>query len=306
MKKIAISMGDVNGVGIEIALLAHDKVKQLCAPLYCINPALLTRVADKLGVRVPEDFNTVEVGEDFPLHVGHVDAKSGMFSYESFLKAVHLTQEGDTEALVTLPINKEAWDKAGIAHRGHTEAFASIYPNSEPIMMLGSPELYVSLFTHHIPLREVPAQIDATKLEAFMLALQSQTGEQKIGVLGLNPHAGDGGVLGNEEVEIEKAIFQANKMLGKEVFYGPLVPDTAFLDTRFRHFMCMYHDQGLIVLKRLYFDSSINATLNIPIIRTSVDHGTAYDIAYQNKHPKTQSYLNAIKTALELAQRNAK
>ena len=301
--KIAISIGDINGVGIEIALRAHEEVQALCEPVYCINNALLTRASQALKIDIPKNFNTHSVGEDFALDIGNVDKKSGQFSYDSFLKAVVLTQKGDTDAVVTLPINKEAWAKANITHRGHTEAFASIYPNASPIMMLGSPKLYVTLFTHHIPLREVPQRVEATKLESFIRNVYEQTNEEKIAVLGLNPHAGDGGVLGDEEIEISKAIEHANKALDKEVFFGPLVPDTAFLDKRFRHFVCMYHDQGLIVLKRLYFDASINATLNIPIIRTSVDHGTAYDIAYQNKQPKTQSYINAVKTAIELKHR---
>ena len=120
---------------------------------------------------------------------------------------------------------------------------------------------------------------------------------EKIALLGLNPHAGDGGVLGDEEIkEIIPAIYLANEILKKEVFYGPLVADTAFTSGKGRY-IAMYHDQGLAPLKALYFDESINVSLNLPILRTSVDHGTAFDIAYQAK-ANTKSYENAIKYIL--------
>ena len=118
-----------------------------------------------------------------------------------------------------------------------------------------------------------------------------------MGVLGLNPHAGDGGVLGDEEIkEIAPAIDEVNKLLKKEIFYGPLVPDTAFCQ-RTGRFIAMYHDQGLAPLKALYFDESINVSLNLPVLRTSVDHGTAFDIAYKGI-ADTKSYINAIKYIL--------
>jgi 4-hydroxythreonine-4-phosphate dehydrogenase len=142
-----------------------------------------------------------------------------------------------------------------------------------------------------------------------------------VGVLGLNPHAGDHGVLGDEERIIEKAIRTANatyikqvresgignRESGREVFVGPLVPDVAFtpaMRKRFRHFVAMYHDQGLAPLKALYFDESVNVSLNLPIVRTSVDHGTAFDIAYlPNRSLKLASYENAVRTACTLVEK---
>jgi 4-hydroxythreonine-4-phosphate dehydrogenase len=121
--------------------------------------------------------------------------------------------------------------------------------------------------------------------------------------LGLNPHAGDNGVLGDEEREIEDAIATANAEIGKELFYGCIVPDVAFTPAfrkNFTYYIALYHDQGLAPLKALYFDESINISLNLPIIRTSVDHGTAFDIAYTNQ-AKTRSYINAIQSAIELS-----
>lgn len=168
------------------------------------------------------------------------------------------------------------------------------------IMMLGCESMYVALYTEHVPYFHVPKYMNAKILQEFLLTFYKEVKEDNIAVLGLNPHAGDNCVLGSEEQEIAKAIKEANTNLGKEVFKGPLVPDTAFtphMRQQFKTYVCMYHDQGLIPLKTLYFDESINVSLNLPIIRTSVDHGTAFDIAYKDKKAQTTSYLNAIKSA---------
>jgi 4-hydroxythreonine-4-phosphate dehydrogenase len=203
------------------------------------------------------------------------------------------------EGIVTLPIHKEAWKLSGIEYVGHTDALRD-YFRSEAIMMLGCEKLYVALYTEHIPLREVASHITVEGISDFLLRLYATTHEERIAVLGLNPHAGDHGVLGEEERIIEAAIEQVNTTLGKTVFFGAIVPDIAFTP-RFRAhtrmMVAMYHDQGLAPLKALYFDEGINVSLGLPIIRTSVDHGTAFDIAYQNK-ASTVSYINAVKAAL--------
>ena len=303
MKTIAISLGDINGVGLEIALNSHKTIKKLCNPLYMINKKLLQRGAKLLKKRIPDDFKVVEVGEDFEITPGEVSKKSGLFSYQSFLKAVELAKAKKVDAITTLPINKEAWNKAGIKEAGHTYLLDKIF-NKKAIMMIGCEKLFTILYTHHIPLKKVPKKIKTKKLLSFLLDSHNSLKVEKIGVLALNPHAGDGGVLGDEEKKINKAIKKANKILEKEVFVGPLVPDTAFtpfMRKDIQHFVCMYHDQGLIATKSLYFEESINVSLNLPIIRTSVDHGTAYDIAYKDKNPSNLSYINAIKEAVRLA-----
>ena len=142
-----------------------------------------------------------------------------------------------------------------------------------------------------------------------MTTLYDEIKEEKIGVLGLNPHAGDNGVIGDEEREISTAIKEANEALMEDIFVGPLVPDTAFTKSmrqEIKYFVCMYHDQGLIATKALYFDEGINVSLNLPIIRTSVDHGTAYDKAYHDRNPSTLSFINAVKEALRLATKRQK
>ncbi len=291
--KVAISIGDLNGVGLEIALKAHDTIKQWVKPLYCINRKMLEKGAKLLNYKIPDDFEIIKVEGDFEIKPGVIDAKAGEYSYKSFVKAIELAKEKKVEAITTLPINKESWSKAGIKYKGHTEVLRDVFKKNA-IMMLGCEKLYVALFTEHIPLREVPSKIKKNDLIEFFIDFYKSTNFENIGVLGLNPHAGDGGVLGDEEIkEILPAILEANEMLDKNIFYGPLVPDIAF-STKKGRFIAMYHDQGLAPLKALYFDESINVSLNLPILRTSVDHGTAFDIAYKGK-AKTLSYENAIK-----------
>ena len=297
--KIAVSVGDPNGVGLEILLKSHKKVCKLCDPVYCVDDALLKRAAKKLSLKLPKNLHCVSLTTAIPqITPGNINKECGAYSYASFLKALNLTLKHETAAFVTLPIHKKAWQLAGISYAGHTEALRDVLGNeNHAIMVLGSPKLYVALFTDHIPLKSVPDSINAESLTQFLLSLAPFITKTPCGVLGLSPHAGDFGVLGDEEVAIKEAIKNANTALGKEVYSGPLVPDTAFVGKHLRYYVAMYHDQGLIPLKTLYFKESINLTLNLPIIRTSVDHGTAFDIAYCNK-ADCKSYLNAIKEAI--------
>ncbi len=296
---IAISIGDMNGIGPQIALEAHQKIKHYCHPLYFVNFEMLKKAAKLLQLPIPADFEIEYVEGDFTIHPGKVSKKSGDYSFRSFKKAVRFTKIGFTDALVTLPIHKQAWQKAGIPYKGHTEALRD-YFKKDAIMMLGSHRLFVALFTEHIPLRDVPKSIKTKKLERFLTDFYHAINapSQPIGVLALNPHAGDGGVLGDEEKKIRKAIERANETLKQEIFHGPLVPDIAFtpnMRKKYTYFVAMYHDQGLSPLKTLYFDESINVSLNLPILRTSVDHGTAFDIAYKKRSINLKSYINAVK-----------
>ena len=308
MKRIAVSVGDLNGIGIEIALRSHETVRTIVEPLYLIDREMLEQAAELLELTVPEDFAVESPGEEpFTLSPGTVEAASGAYSFVSFKAAVELCAEGDADAICTLPIHKKAWELAGIPYKGHTDALRDFF-GREAIMMLGCPEMYVGLYTEHIPLKEVPNALEKEKLTRFLLDFQRETGAESIAVLGLNPHAGDHGVLGDEETIIQTAIDRANHTtspifhLPSSIFHGPLVPDTAFtpaMRRRYRYYVAIYHDQGLIPLKALHFDESINVSLNLPILRTSVDHGTAFDIAYKNRKPKSTSYLNAIRYAAE-------
>jgi 4-hydroxythreonine-4-phosphate dehydrogenase len=304
LKRIAISVGDLNGVGFEIILKAHNQIKQLCDPLYCINYTMAHQAAGLLHKQIPNDFHMFKVSGEFTIEAGKVSAQSGRYSYDSFIAAVELAKSKAVDAIVTLPIHKEAWMMAGIDYVGHTDALRDIF-KSDAIMMLGCEKLYVALYTEHIPLREVASHIDTDRLTAFLLQLHDTTAHESIAVLGLNPHAGDHGVLGDEERFIEEAITRANAQLGRDVFIGPIVPDVAFTPRFLQNYTmiaAMYHDQGLAPLKALYFDESVNISLGLPIIRTSVDHGTAFDIAYQNK-ASILSYMNAIKAAITFTEK---
>ncbi len=298
---IAVSIGDLNGIGIEIALKAHKEVSKICHPIYCINKTMLQQAATLLHVNIPDDFKLHEVAGNFTIKSGTVDAKSGIYAYNSFLSAVALCEMQKTQAVVTLPIHKEAWMKAGLQFKGHTDLLRKHF-NQEAIMMLGCQKMYVALFTEHIPLKDVTKNITYKKLKQFFLDMHNSIQNSQIAVLGLNPHAGDNGVLGNEELLITKAIKSANKKIGFEQFIGPIVPDVAFAPycrKNYNYFIAMYHDQGLAPLKALYFDESVNISLNLPIVRTSVDHGTAFDIAYKGE-AKILSYVNAVDSAIEL------
>ena len=306
--RIAVSIGDLNGIGIEILFKAHETVSKFCRPLYFVGYEMAEQAAKLLNCNIPNDFEHVPPDtQSFTITPGIAKSDAGNYSFASFKKAVEYTGKGICEALVTLPINKEAWMHAGIGYKGHTDALRHFF-QCDAIMMLGSEKLYVALFTEHIPLKEVPKKIEKGKLVRFLLDFQRETGAERIGVLGLNPHAGDHGVLGDEERTIEQAIHEANETLETQhsapttVFHGPLVPDIAFtpnMRQNFHYFVAMYHDQGLAPLKALYFDESINVSLNLPIVRTSVDHGTAFDIAYLPDRPvNLKSYIEAVRAAV--------
>jgi len=304
LKTIAISIGDLNGVGIEIALKSHQEIKRLCNPIYCINADLLSQACELLDVTLPDDFTLKAVDGSFKINAGLVSAQSGRYAYDSFMSAIELCETKKADAVVTMPIHKEAWMMAGLEYKGHTDLLRKHF-DAEAIMMLGCEKMYVALVTEHIPLRDVATTIKYKTLKPFLLDLNTclqLDKTQKIAVLGINPHAGDNGVLGHEDMRINKAIKSANKNLGFERFVGPIVPDVAFTPhfrKDFTYFVAMYHDQGLAPLKALYFDESVNISLNLPIVRTSVDHGTAFDIAYKGE-AKTLSYVNAIQSALKL------
>jgi len=305
LPKIAVSIGDLNGIGIEIALNSHKNISKICTPIYCINRSLLNQASKLLSTKIPQNFELFETLGKFEINPSNVCKKSGLYSYNSFLDAIVLAKTKKVDAICTLPINKMSWSKANIHYKGHTEVLRDIF-KKDAIMMLGCEKMYVALFTEHTALKNVAKMIKTKALKKFLLDFYSCIKANKVAVLALNPHAGDGGVLGNEERKIQKAITKVNKILKKEIFSNPLVSDTAFspkVRENYTYYIAMYHDQGLAPLKALYFQESINVSLNLPIIRTSVDHGTAFDIAYKNKKPSNKSYINAIKEAIRLSKK---
>jgi len=300
MKKIAISVGDLNGIGIQLALENHNIIKEIVEPIYCIDKTMLKQASKLLDITIPNDFKIVnKIAKPFTIQAGEIIKESGVYSFASFLKAIEMAKMQDVDGIMTLPIHKKAWELAGVKYKGHTDALRDFF-FTDAIMMLGVKDMFVALYTEHIPLKEVSSKINVDDLTRFLIDFYNSVNPKSaIAVLGLNPHAGDSGVLGDEEKIISKAIEEATKILGgKDIFTSPLVPDIAFTPNvrkNYKYFIAMYHDQGLAPLKALYFDEGINISLNLPIIRTSVDHGTAFDIAYKSKKLNNLSYINAIK-----------
>jgi len=303
-KTVAISMGDLNGIGIELSLRCHNEVKNIITPIYCINRNMLENASRLLNIPIPDDFKiTPPEAKDFKIEPAMITKESGKYSYQSFVKAVELAKNREVDAIVTLPIHKKAWELAGVKYKGHTDVLRDFF-KTDAIMMLGCEKMFVALYTEHIPLKDISLYIDVDKLVIFLvdfyMNIESKLKKDEIiALLALNPHAGDYGVLGNEEEIIMEARDKAHKIIGKDVYSLPLVPDVAFtprVREKYKYFVAMYHDQGLAPLKALYFDEGINVSLNLPIIRTSVDHGTAFDIAYKSiTSINKKSYLNAIK-----------
>lgn len=296
-KKVAISCGDINGVGLEILLKSHHLLTPKIEPLYCVHYELLQIASSLLQIPLAiSPSNCLPPSLPIPtITPKQITQESGRYSYESFILGCELCDTLQTHALCTLPIHKKAWNLAGVQELGHTQVLSKRYGKSS-IMMLGCEEMFVALYSDHIPLKQVSQEISVSKILDFLLRLYQSTQENKYCVMGINPHCGDDGIIGTEDEIIKEAILKANEKLGKPIFEGPIPSDCAFippLREKYKIWVAMYHDIGLATLKALYFEESINVSLDIPILRTSVDHGVAFDIAYTHT-ASNLSYLNAI------------
>lgn len=222
--------------------------------------------------------------------------------------ATQACQNGEADALVTGPLDKAVINRAGIAFTGHTELLAQLTGTADVVMLLASDELKVALLTTHLPLREVAASITAIKLEITLKIIHREMNRlyglthPRIAVCGLNPHAGDGGYLGDEEQLMMQPLLDRLRQQGMQLI-GPLPADSAFTPQALANcdlVLAMYHDQGLPVLKHSAGQDAVNITLGLPILRTSVDHGTAYDLAGSGR-ANSASFERAIRTAIELS-----
>jgi len=239
---------------------------------------------------------------------GQISAAAGRAGYRYIEEAVRAALAGSLEAVVTAPIHKEALRLSGVAHPGHTEIFTALTGARRSCMMLYSDKLAVSMVTTHIGYHAVPETLSVervlTVIELTATAMAVMLGRApRLGVCGLNPHAGEHGLFGQGEEEnfVAPAVAEARRR-GIDAA-GPLVPDAAFtagMRKKFDAVVCLYHDQGHIPFKMLAFDTGVNLTLGLPIIRTSVDHGTAFDIAWQGKANPTSLY-SATRLAAQLA-----
>jgi 4-hydroxythreonine-4-phosphate dehydrogenase len=239
--------------------------------------------------------------------IGQICAPCGKAAIQSLEKAIKLAMDGDVDAIATAPINKEAMHKAGYKFHGHTEILAKRTKTKNYAMMFVSDPFWVMLVTTHLPINKVSKAVTKKRvLQTIKLAnefLYSVRGKKpKIGVAGLNPHAGEGGIFGTEEKKAIKPAVEEAKRMGINV-KGPISPDGIFYLANsglFDIVIAMYHDQGLIPLKLLSFNRSVNVTVGLPIIRTSVDHGTGFDIAGKGWANPT-SLIEAIKVAAHFA-----
>jgi 4-hydroxythreonine-4-phosphate dehydrogenase len=307
--QIAITVGDVAGVGPELAIrcAAMPAVTAHCTPILIGPATVLATIADHVGLALPPEIIDVGLLDPRDVRPGRFDAATGKASFLAVTRAIDDALAGAIDAMVTGPIQKEAWNAAGIPYPGHTELLADRTGTKECSMMLTSDEISCVLATIHIPLADVAGTLTT---EAVLRAISQ--GAQAIGrrlgrparvtVCGLNPHAGEGGMISHgEETSIIAPAIAAARERGIAVT-GPLPPDTAFTPAHRKEtdvYVCMYHDQGLIPLKALAFDDAVNVTLGLPIVRTSVDHGTALDLAWQGV-ANHQSMVAAIEMAIEL------
>lgn len=300
MIKAVFTCGDINGIGPEIAIKSFqrlfDKKKNECL-IYIAPQNVFEFYYDHLKSKFP--FKYVTVNEEFShnyLNIiklndtifapGKISGRSGKISYLSIIKSLELIKAQKADVLITSPISKEAIYKGGIIIPGHTELLAKFDNSRDYLMMFLSNQIKAALLTIHEPIKNIPELIDESKIisavKMLNLTAKKDFGimKPKIALLGLNPHAGENGLIGNEEKEI--IIPTIKKLKQNYILDGPFVPDAFWGNKIFKKYdiiLGMYHDQVLIPFKLLHFNSGVNFTAGLSLIRTSPDHGTAFDIA---------------------------
>jgi 4-hydroxythreonine-4-phosphate dehydrogenase len=324
LPRLAITSGDPAGVGPE--LVARLAASPIAADLIAISDAgLLQRAAQRCGLALrlePDDgqprnlraagsLRVLEVPLRAPEVPGQLDPRNAFHVLNTLAQAADGCMDGRFDAIVTAPVQKSVINDAGEHFTGHTELFAR-RAGCEVVMMLASDNLRVALATTHLPLREVPAAITHESLTRTLHIVHAELvakfgiATPRIAVLGLNPHAGEGGYLGREEIDTIIPALDALRAKGFELI-GPLPADTAFVPAmraRYDAVLAMYHDEALPVLKSEAFDRTVNITLGLPFIRTSVDHGTALDLAGSGRADPSSMFA-AAELALQLATRRA-
>ncbi len=316
--RVALTMGDPAGVGPEICLKLLHRTDLFAGVNFVFfgDRALLERVSRVTELPFPEEgiaSGRIELRQIDSLtdagglESGKVAAACGRASYDYLEAAIHAAQGGDVDAIVTAPINKEALHEAGITYPGHTEILAALTQSPKACMLQYSQEVTASFVTCHCGYADVPRLLTRERLREVIDLTHEAVSRIKrraahLVVLGLNPHAGEHGLFGDGEEE-KVIVPEIEAARERDIAIRGLVPpDTAFLPKMRREtdaFVCMYHDQGHIPLKALAFDSAVNVTLGLPIVRTSVDHGTAFDIAWTGQ-ADPGSMLAAVRLAMEL------
>ncbi|EAQ98019.2 4-hydroxythreonine-4-phosphate dehydrogenase [Congregibacter litoralis KT71] len=324
--RLAISAGEPAGIGPDIVLAAAQR--DWPAELVVIaDQDMLAARAELLGLTVnlrPYDAAAIQTSRGHSLSIIHeplavpaqpalADSANAGSVLAALKRATQGCMSGEFDAMVTAPVNKAVIADSGVPFSGHTEYLAELTASDQVVMLLAAKELRVALATTHIPLSQVPESINPplllNVLRVMDADLKSKFGivDPQISVLGLNPHAGEGGHLGMEDIEVIIPALKQAKSEGIQVS-GPWPADTAFnprLSPQTDAYLAMYHDQGLPVLKFASFGAAVNITLGLPIIRTSVDHGTAFDLAGTGK-ADPGSFFAAVESAMELIKTFAK
>ncbi len=321
--KVGISIGDINGVGLEVILKTFNdgRILDMCTPVvFCSNRAasFYRKVLNFKNFNIhaiehatearAKKFNVVNVWQDeFKIEPGQINEIGGKCALLSLEAACASLKKGEVDVLVTAPINKHNIQSEKFNFPGHTEYLQDYFESKESLMFMVSDDLKIGVVTGHIPVTEIATKISA-KLIREKLDLMEQSlkkdfmiNKPKIAVLSLNPHAGDQGLIGKEDDDIVKPTIAKAMDDGKLVF-GPYSADSFFGNGHYKNFdgvLAMYHDQGLIPFKTLTFNSGVNFTAGLPIIRTSPDHGSAHEIAGTNQASEN-SFRQAVYAAIDL------
>jgi len=323
---LALTAGDINGIGYEVMLkaLLSGHITEICTPVIYGNLAIakqhyqtfLSEDTPHLNINTINNVENAVEGkinllgcypDNTPLTIGQATPEAGKAAYASLAKACADLKAKKADALVTAPINKATIQSTEFPYPGHTEYLSAQFRvGQETLMMLVNEQMRVALVCNHTPLKDIPSQITQdhilNKLDILNQSLKQDFNIQRprIAVLALNPHAGDNGLLGKEEKDIIKPAIDKANQSGKYI-YGPFPADGFFGNRVYQQFdgvLAMYHDQGLIPFKSLDM-SGVNFTAGLSIIRTSPDHGTAFDIAGKNQADAT-SFLHAMYMAIDL------
>mgnify|MGYP001291501420 FL=1 len=329
MTKIAVSSGDPAGIGPDICIKAFGNKKILSyKPIVFGNIDLFVerakQINQEINIREYKGEEEDSISNDFlwmvdkPIGVdissGKPNPKSAEYIINIFEESVNKTISKEFDAIVTCPINKEIINEGGIPFTGHTEELAKLGKTNKVVMMLANQKIKVALASTHIPLNEVSDFINKGHIEEVVEIIHTSlrdywnANDPLIKVLGINPHAGDGGYIGKEEKEVISPALQNLKEKGINTI-GPISADTAFIEKdgtkKADAFLAMFHDQGLPVIKTMGFGETVNITLGLPFIRTSVDHGTAYDKAGLGSADES-SLIAAMEMAFSMSKKNLK
>ena len=320
---IGITTGDINGIGPEIIIktLSDNRILDLCTPIVFSSNKVInyyrriavdhqlvfnsTKEMDKLNLKQVNVFNCWE--EEVSIQPGVLTEAGGKYAVRSLQVATQCLKDGQLDALVTGPIHKSNAQSSNFPFSGHTPFLKDKFEAKDVLMLLYHKDLRVAIATEHIPLEKVAASITAELLQSKLTLLRDSLikdfgiDKPRIAVLGLNPHAGDEGTIGNQEQSIIKPVLEQWQQNGHLV-YGPYSADAFFAKGNYKNFdgiLAMYHDQGLIPFKTLANGEGVNFTAGLSIVRTSPDHGTAFDIAGKNLADHS-SFLEAVFQAIEL------